>query len=328
MSSKTEALFLGSSKEKREQAECKQAVDEVSNILLTKEPTNPNLYVSDNMEDINVIEVTPLLHEIADCIENYNGCFPNSREAKAIDKFKKSAVKSWQPYTSFAYSILEIYKSLYGLELAWVTLRLSEKSSRLLYSSNSPSRALNRLIKYHLKKSISGQTKGVLVIERSPNRPLLNIVTNNGKIIKMDYQLHVHMLIVGTEYELDKLCGKHKGYKGLKNICSNENNAIFCEYTFMKKTYTTVDGKTTGTKKRVPVDRGAADYMTKEFDKPIVAGARNFSFFGIESDVIDRWNKTVWLQKRLIKLCTDVIQQLKLDVKPENVLYQTIRTIT
>jgi len=327
MSSLTKPLFCSGSSKNIEQDACNQAVDEVCNILLNKKSTKSELFVSDGTEDIDITEVTPLLHEIAECIENYKSFFPSSREAKTVCKFKKSILRDWQPYTSFGYSILKAYQSLYDSKLAWLTFRLNDKSSRLLYGSKSPSRAIHKLIQYHLKKSISGQAKGMLVIERSPNRPLYNIVTHNGEIIKEDYQLHVHMLIVGTEYELDKLCGKHKGYKGLKHICSNENNAILCEYTYSKKTYTTAGGKTTGAKKRVPVDRGAADYMAKEFDKPIVEGARNFSLIGIESDVIERWNKTFWLQKRLIKICTDVVYQLRLDVKPEFALYQTIRKL-
>jgi hypothetical protein len=299
----------------------------VYELLTTKETTNTSLYTLGNTSDIDLVKVSPLLQEIKKYVENYKAFVPKTREVKTIGKYRKSKSLYCQPYTSFGYSELQIYKSIHNLKIGWVTFRLSEKVSRTLYKSKNPTRTLNNLMQYHLKKSISGIAKGMFVIERSMNRPIFNVIPHRGKIKKMDYQLHAHMLIAGTEFELERLCGKHKDYKGLKNLCPKENNAIVCSYSYIKKNFSKVNDRTVVIKKSVSIDRGAADYMSKEADRPIVQGSRNFSFFGIESEVINRWERTVFLQRRLLKICDDVINQLKLNTSPEHVLYQTIKTL-
>jgi hypothetical protein len=167
----------------------------------------------------------------------------------------------------------------------------------------------------------------MFVIERSTQRKMTDVMTNNGRVIPVAYQLYVHMLIVGTDQELAKFCGKSPEFNGIKNLCSSESNAILCKYSYDKRMQTTSDGVTEIRMVGTPVDSGAADYMVKYFDKPIVRGKRNFSFFGIESQVKERWERVYKLQQRALALIADVQYQMKLKADPASVLQSVIKVL-
>ncbi|WNC72716.1 hypothetical protein RGQ13_01675 [Thalassotalea psychrophila] len=267
------------------------------------------------------------LLEIGDILADYNMLIPSPKEVTSVGKIRKTRTRFWQPYTRFAFNSLKQFSDITDKDLASVTFQLSEEVSRLLYRSDNPTRVIHNKLQYYFKKYFNGQAKGVLSIERSTERVMTNVINNRGQIIPVACQLHVHMLIAGNNSELKRFCGKCPGERGIKNLCSPENNAVLIKSYYKRKTLDYTIGSREYKTVDCPIDAGAADYMTKEFDRPIVPGKRNFSFFGIESSVKAKWERAFLLQQRLLSLIDDVRYQLKSEVDRVSVLFSVIKVL-